>query len=90
MKKQIALIFALALLFFFYGGFVFIVNTGDESKRIEGRSHMFWGVIGMVIMVSVFAILRIGLATFGVNNSTLPSDLPLNNATQQSGIQVNP
>lgn len=88
----LALIFTLALFLFMYGGMIFLFNTGDESKRIEGRNHMLWGVIGMVIMVSVFAILNIGLNTFGVDQTDLPQDLPLNpaNPVQGTGIQGTP
>lgn len=79
----IALIFVAALLYFLWGLFMFISSTsvtndkGVTSTRAEGKQHMLWGIIGMVIMVSVFAILRIGLNTFGVTNQDLPSQLPL-------------
>lgn len=86
----LALLFTLGLLLFFWGGFIFIFNAGDEGKRAEGRQHMLWAIIGMVIMVSVFAILNVGLATFGVGGGDLPPELPLNNPVQQSGVQVGP
>ncbi len=73
----IALIFVAALLYFLWGLFMFISTAGEDTKRAEGKQHMLWGIIGMVIMVSVFAILRIGLNTFGVTNQDLPSQLPL-------------
>lgn len=73
----LALIFVAALLYFMWGLFMFISQAGEDAKRAEGKQHMLWGVIGMVIMVSVFAILQIGLRTFGVTNQNLPSELPL-------------
>jgi hypothetical protein len=72
----LALIFAAALLYFLWGGFIFITSASADKGREEGRQHMLWGVIGMVIMVSVFAILRIFLLTVGVTNSDLPAQLP--------------
>lgn len=71
-----AIIFAAALLYFLWGGFEFIFNADNEKGRETGRQHMLWGVIGMFIMVSVFAILRVFLVTFGVTNADLPSQLP--------------
>lgn len=75
----IAFFFIAGLLVFFWGGFQFIFYTGNgtEQKREEGKQHMLWGVIGMLIMVSVFSILQIGLRTFGVTNENLPDELPL-------------
>jgi TRAP-type C4-dicarboxylate transport system permease small subunit len=72
----LALLFAAALLYFIWGGFVFIISAGNDQARSEGRQHMLWGVIGMVIMVSVFALLNIGLNTFNVDRGTLPQQLP--------------
>lgn len=72
----LALIFAAALLYFLWGGFEFITNADNEKGRETGRQHMLWGVVGMLIMVSVFAILRVFLATFGVTNADLPAQLP--------------
>lgn len=72
----LALIFAAALLYFLWGGFVFITSASDVKGREEGRQHMLWGVIGMVIMISVFSILRIFLLTAGVTDADLPSQLP--------------
>jgi hypothetical protein len=60
-------IFALALLYFLYGILTFVINAGDESKRAVGKQHMFWGIIGLFIMVSVYGILGIVLGTVGAD-----------------------
>ncbi len=81
----LALIFVAALFLFLWGGFVFILGVGSsEEARANGKRHMLWGVVGMVIMVSVFSILQIGLATFGVGGQTLPEGLPLLNPVETS------
>lgn len=72
----LAIIFAAALLYFLWGGFEFITNADSDKGRETGRQHMLWGVVGMLIMVSVFAILRLFLSTFGVTNADLPTQLP--------------
>ncbi len=66
----ISLLFALALLVFFWGLFVFIAKADSPEERENGKRKLLWGVIGMFIMVSVYAIIRIILGTFGV----LPPD----------------
>ncbi|MFA5750849.1 MAG: hypothetical protein WC898_00995 [Candidatus Paceibacterota bacterium] len=62
----IVLLFALAVAFFLYGVFQFIVNAENEEKRTEGKSHMLWGIIGLVIMIGVWAILNVVLNTFNI------------------------
>ena len=60
-------LFALAVVFFLYGVLEFIMNQENEEAKTKGKSHMMWGVIGIVIMMSVFAIMNILLDTLGVN-----------------------
>ncbi len=62
----IGIIFALAVILFFYGIAKFLFYSENDDKRQEGRSHMIWGVIGMFIMVSVFGIIRLILDTLGI------------------------
>jgi len=62
----IVLLFALATVFFFYGLLQFIFNQENEEKKTTGKSHMIWGIVGIVIMMSVFALLQIVMSTFGI------------------------
>jgi uncharacterized membrane protein len=65
----IQVLFAVALVVFLWGVFEFIKGSDSEEARKKGTQHIFWGIIGMVIMVSVFGIIRILLNTFGINDS---------------------
>jgi len=62
----ILLLFALALLFFLYGVFEFILNLDNEEKKTQGKSHMIWGVVGITIMISVFTLMNIILNTLNI------------------------
>lgn len=62
----ITLLFALALVMFLWGVFQYVVMQDSDAMHEQGRNHMFWGLIGMFIMFSVFAIIRIVLGTFGI------------------------
>ena len=62
----INLLFALAIAFFLYGVFEFIMNQENEEKKTTGRNHMLWGVIGITLMMGVWAILNIILRTFDI------------------------
>ncbi len=66
----IILMFALALVYFLYGVFEFLMNADDAEARETGKSHIMWGVIGMFIMLGVFAILHLIERTLGVPTNT--------------------
>ena len=53
----ISLLFVLALLFFLWGVFQFILNMDNEDARTSGKQHMVWGIVGLLIMFSVWAIM---------------------------------
>lgn len=74
----IALLFALALVFFLYGVVEFIASPADEDKRSKGKKHMLWGLIGMFIMFAVWGIIGILIRTFGIElppGHTFPSGI---------------
>ncbi|MCE9541378.1 hypothetical protein K8R03_02340 [Candidatus Kaiserbacteria bacterium] len=61
----ILIVFSLGFLAFMYGlvEFMWNLNSGEASN--EGKKHMLWGIVGMLIMVSVFGIITIIDDTFG-------------------------
>ncbi|HEU4677334.1 MAG TPA: hypothetical protein VFS75_01295 [Candidatus Paceibacterota bacterium] len=60
------LMMAVAFLIFLWGGYEYIANAADDGGRETGRKHMLYGIIGLVIMVSAYGILKIAASTFGV------------------------
>ena len=65
LNPLIALLFALALVYFVYGLAQYLLQTDNEEIRKTSKSHMLWGVIGMFIMVAVFGIMNLVLKTIG-------------------------
>ena len=63
----IAVFFGLATAYFIYGVVYYIWNPDNEEAREKGRRSMFWGVIGMFIMVSVFAIMHFIINSIGAD-----------------------
>ncbi|MBP6883736.1 MAG: hypothetical protein KBC06_00690 [Candidatus Pacebacteria bacterium] len=66
----ITLLFALALVYFLYGVFQFISNGDNEEAKTTGKMHMVWGIIGLTIMMGVFAIMNLILNTLKVDGIT--------------------
>lgn len=55
----IRLLFGAATIIFLWGMVEFLMALDDESKKSKGKLHMIWGIIGLAIMVSVFAIINL-------------------------------
>lgn len=66
----ITFLFALAVVYFLYGLLEFIMNQENEEKKTSGKSHILWGIIGITIMMSVFTIMNIIIATFDIKGIT--------------------
>ncbi len=64
----ITLLTAVALLFFVYGAFEYVLNADNEQARSQGAKHMLFGIIGLFVMLSAFAIMRLFAATIGVED----------------------
>ncbi len=62
----IELLFAVAVVYFLWGVYNFI-RQSQGGKSEEGAQHILWGIIGMVIMLSVYAIINFILNTFGIS-----------------------
>lgn len=67
LNPLIAIMFAVATLYFFYGVARYIWSPDDEKKREEGRRAMLWGIVGMFIMTSVFSIMSFIISTIGAD-----------------------
>ena len=63
----IALMFGLATAYFVYGVVQYVWNPESEEARLEGRTSMIWGIVGMLIMVSVFGIMRLLISSIGAD-----------------------
>lgn len=62
----IALLSAVAFLIFIYGSALYIFNGGNEEMRSNGKKHITYGIIGLVIMISAFTLLSIAANSFGL------------------------
>lgn len=66
---QIAMIAALVV--FLYGMFNFVRNADSSEARKTGQQHMMWGLVGLTIMVSAFAIIGIIIGTIGADTPAI-------------------
>jgi hypothetical protein len=81
--KVIPILFALAIIYFFWGVIKYIRSAGDPKAASEGKSIMIWGVIAIAVMLSIYGLVNWLQSSFGINNQqTAPvpcvSGLPCN------------
>jgi hypothetical protein len=62
----IALLSGVALLVFIIGCAQYIMSADNPSGREQGVKHITYGIIGLVIMMSAWAILALVAGTFGL------------------------
>lgn len=67
LNPVIILLFSLALLMFFWGLLKLIWNADSDTDRDTGKRSLVWGLIGMLIMISVYGIISLLLSSFGIN-----------------------
>ncbi len=69
----VPLIFAISFLVFLYGVFKqYIWSKGDEAAVTQGHTLILWGIIGFVVMVSLWGLVNVVANTFGLGGYTAP------------------
>ena len=62
----IAIVFTAGFFLFIWGLVQFIWSL-DEGSHEDGKQHMIWGIVGMLIMVSVYGIIQLLDSTFNLD-----------------------
>lgn len=64
--------YMLAFAAFFWGIVLFLLNTGDDTKRQQGKSWMLWSVIALFVMIALWGIIGLITRTLGINPLIIP------------------
>ena len=84
----IALLLGIAFLYFIYGCAQYIINAASDQAREEGKKHIMYGLIGMVVMLSAYALLTLAVNTFGLGKSLDCANVP-NGAGCETTFKLN-
>ena len=66
-KMIVPVIIGLAVLFFLWGLMRYILQTDSVEGRAAARQIMFWGVITIFVMVSIWGFVNVLDGLFGLN-----------------------
>lgn len=65
-RLVVTLLFVLAMLVFVWGAVKLILAAGDPDQIKKAKSFMWWGVIAMAVLASVFGLVTFLQSYFGV------------------------
>lgn len=70
----VPVLFALAFIVFLYGvAKAYIFSVGDSEAVKEGHKYILWGIIGFVVMVSLWGLVNVVSNTFGLSGYGAPT-----------------
>jgi uncharacterized membrane protein SpoIIM required for sporulation len=68
-------IIALGAVYFIWGVVSYVVASEEEAKT-KGRDRMIYGLIGLVVIISMWGLVGILKSTFGLNNQGANVQVP--------------
>jgi len=66
-KWILGIVGSIALLFFIYGGFTFLISAGNSAQVDKGKNIIIGAVVGLVIVFASYLIIKFVLQAFGAN-----------------------
>lgn len=71
-RLLVPFIISLALLLFLWGIFKLVFTTGSDRDLEEAKKFMFWGIVALFVMFSVWGLVQILTKTFFNGNVVIP------------------
>jgi hypothetical protein len=70
----VPVLIAIAFIVFLWGVYkYFIWGAANESEKADGRKFAMWGIIGFVIILSLWGLVNLVMGTFGLSVGTAPA-----------------
>ncbi len=80
----VPVLFAIAFVVFLWGAFqVFILGANSEENKEHGKAKMLYGLIGFVVMVSVWGLVNLLTGSLQFGNTSGPTG-----GTPTAGVHV--
>lgn len=65
----IGLIFTLAIFFFLWNVFLIVTKSDQAEEREKLKSRVVWGLVAIVVMLSVWGLVRVVLRSSGLERN---------------------
>jgi len=66
---------AIALLYFIWS-VITLIRSDEEGKREEAKQGMWWGVVALFVIISIWGITKFIREVFSISGTDAPIDLP--------------
>jgi phosphate starvation-inducible membrane PsiE len=63
----VLLLAAAAFVVFLWGLVKFLSTTAQGGEMAEGKNHMLWGIVGLIIIFGAYGLINIVITTFGID-----------------------
>ena len=60
---------AVAVVVFIYGVIMYVLRAGDPEGRKNAQGYIIYGIIGIVVILSIFGIVQLIQSTLGITNT---------------------
>ena len=79
LKMALPLIISLAVVWFIYNVFRFVIASSSDEEKAKAKTQMVWGIVAIFVMVSIWGLVAILQSTFGTSGvtTTIGNQLPL-------------
>ncbi len=67
MNTLIPILIVLGVVYFVWGVISYMIGSDEEAKK-KGRDRVIYGIIGLVVIVGMWGLVKIVTNTFGLNN----------------------
>jgi hypothetical protein len=64
----IPILIVLGVVYFVWGVITYMIGDDEEAKK-KGRNRVIYGIIGLVVIVGMWGLVRIVTSTFNLNNN---------------------
>ncbi|MFA5936898.1 MAG: pilin [Candidatus Paceibacterota bacterium] len=75
LNTLIPIIIVLGVVYFVWGIVQYVISSDEEAKK-TGRMRMIYGIIGLVVIVGMWGLVRIVTDTFGIEDQSGNLHLP--------------
>jgi len=69
----VAILSAFAVVYFVWGVVLFIAQTSSDQAREDGKQRMFWGIVALFVLVSVWGLVVLLQTIIGVDGTSTPT-----------------
>jgi hypothetical protein len=75
LNTLIPILIVLGVVYFIWGVLQYVISSNEEDKA-KGKSHMIYGIIGLVVIVALWGLVSILTTTFGLNSGSVNVNAP--------------